>query len=136
MALHSLAVGCCAGQIAEKVLEPEQRQTAYLAGLLHDIGKCAMDEVMPKSFTRMVEQARSSQSGLLEVEQSHLGLDHTVLGKRLAQNWSLPEAVVSAIWLHHCDGQTLAADLPDVRIARVVALADRLGIPFQEMALR
>ena len=126
MALHSLATGCCAGQIAEKVLEPEQRQTAYLAGLLHDIGKCALDEVMPKSFAKMVNQACSSQSGLAEIEQSHLGLDHAVLGKRLGQKWFLPEAVISAIWLHHCDGQALAADLPEVQIVRVVALADRI----------
>ena len=126
MALHSLATGCCAEQIAEKILEPQQRQTAYLAGLLHDIGKCALDEVMPKSFSKMMDQARSSQSPLAEIEQSHLGLDHAVLGKRLGQKWCLPEPVISAIWLHHCDGQALATDLPDVQIARIVALADRM----------
>ncbi|MHC5160507.1 MAG: HDOD domain-containing protein, partial [Planctomycetota bacterium] len=109
-----------------RVLEPEQRQTAYLAGLLHDIGKCALDEVMPKSFAKMVSQAESSQSGLADIEQSHLGLDHAVLGKRLSQKWFLPEAVTSAIWLHHCDGQALSADLPEVQIVRVVALADRI----------
>lgn len=126
MALHSLAVACCCQQLAEQVLPPQQRQTAYLAGLLHDIGKCALDEVMPKSFERLVEEARRSQSSLLDVEQKHLGLDHTVLGKRLAQKWQLPEAIVSGIWLHHCDALTLSADLPDVEIARIVALADRL----------
>ena len=42
---------------------------------------------------KMVEQARSSQSGLAEVEQLHLGLDHAVLGKRLGQKWFLPEPV-------------------------------------------
>ncbi|MHC5157920.1 MAG: HDOD domain-containing protein [Planctomycetota bacterium] len=127
MALHSLATACCAGQIAECVLEPGQRQTAYLAGLLHDIGKCALDEVMPKSFAKMVAQARDSQSSLAAVEQQHLGLDHAVIGKRLAQKWGLPEAITSAIWLHHCDAQTLSADLPDVDIARVVALANQMA---------
>jgi len=127
MALHSLATACCAGQIAECVLEPGRRQTAYLAGLLHDIGKCALDEVMPKSFAKMVAQARSSQSSLAAVEQQHLGLDHAALGKRLAQKWGLPEAITSAIWLHHCDGQTLSADLPDVDISRVVALANQMA---------
>jgi putative nucleotidyltransferase with HDIG domain len=126
MALHSLAVACCCGQLAEQVLPPEQRQTAYLAGLLHDIGKCALDEVMPKSFERMVEEAGDSRSSLLDIEQKHLGLDHTVLGKRLARKWQLPESIVSGIWLHHCDALTLSADLPDVQIARIVALADRL----------
>lgn len=126
MALHSLATACCAGQIAEHVLRPDQRQTAYMAGLLHDIGKWALDEVMPKSFAKMVAQACSSQSGLNQIEQQHLGLDHAVLGKRLAQKWGLPEAVTSAIWLHHCDAQTLSTDLPDVEIARVVALANQM----------
>ncbi|MEN8126774.1 MAG: HDOD domain-containing protein [Planctomycetota bacterium] len=127
MAMHSLAVACCAGQIAEQVLEPDQQQTAYLAGLLHDIGKCALDEVMPKSFAKMVAQSRSSQSSLAEIEQKHLGLDHAVLGKRLGQKWVLPEAITSAIWLHHCDAQALSAELPDVQIAQVVALADRMA---------
>ncbi len=127
MALHSLAVACCAGQLAELVLPQEQRQTAYLAGLLHDIGKCALDEVMPKGFERMVEEAHASGLSLVEVEQKHLGLDHTVLGKRLAQKWQLPEAIISAIWLHHCDSQTLTAQLPDVQIARIVAVADRMA---------
>lgn len=127
MALHSLAVACCAQQLAEWVLPPDQRQSAYLAGLLHDIGKCALDEVMPKSFERMVEEAAGSGSSLLDIEQKHLGLDHTVLGKRLAQKWQLPEAVVSGIWLHHCDALALSADLPGVQIARIVALADRMA---------
>ena len=127
MALHSLAVACCAGRLAELVLDPDQRQTAYLAGLLHDIGKCALDEVMPKSFERMVEEARAEQASLVPIEQKHLGLDHTVLGKRLAQKWFLPEPVTAAIWLHHCDGPTLSADLPHARIAQIVALADRLA---------
>lgn len=127
MAMHSLAVGCCAGLIAELVLPVEQRQTAYLAGLLHDIGKSALIEVMPKSFEKMIQQARDEQSGLAEVEQTHLGLDHTVLGRRLAQKWLLPEPIVSAIWLHHFDAQSLSPELPDADITRVVALADRLA---------
>ncbi len=126
MALHSLAVACCAGQLAELTLEPAQRQTAYLAGLLHDIGKYALDEVMPKSFERMVTEAHVEQASLATIEQKHLGLDHTVLGKRLAQKWFLPESVATAIWLHHCDGPTLSADLPYVQFAQIVALADRL----------
>jgi len=127
MALHSLAVACCAEELAQRVLAPSQRSAAALAGLLHDIGKCALDEVMPKSFEKMVLQARDEKSSLADIEKSHLGLDHSVLGRRLGQKWNLPEPIVSAIWLHHCDAQTLSADLPHVQIARVVALADRLA---------
>lgn len=126
MAVHSLAVACCADELARRVLPAREQSTAWLAGLLHDIGKCALDEVMPKSFARMVEQAQHERSGLMDVERVHLGLDHSVLGRRLAQKWNLPEPIVSAVWLHHCDAQALAADLPHAQLARVVALADRL----------
>ncbi|MBN1980081.1 MAG: HDOD domain-containing protein, partial [Chitinivibrionales bacterium] len=126
MALHALAVACCAGQLAEMVLPQEQRQTAYLAGLLHDIGKCALDEVMPKSFERMIREAQGQGASLVAIEQKHLGLDHTVLGKRLAQKWQLSPGVIAGIWLHHCDAVTLGADLPDIQIARITALANRL----------
>ena len=119
MALHSLAVACFAERIAEQVLPPTQRQTAYLAGLLHDIGKCALDEVMPKSFAKMIRQARSTQASLAQIEQTHLGLDHAVLGKRLAQKWRLPEAIGSAIWLHHCDVQALQSFHDDELIEMV-----------------
>jgi signal transduction histidine kinase len=62
----------------------------------------------------------------MDIERMHLGLDHSVLGRRLAQKWNLPEPIISAVWLHHCDAQTLAADVPHAQLARVVALADRL----------
>ncbi len=127
LALHSLATACCAEAVAAFVLPPEQRSLAYLAGLLHDIGKTALDETMPKSFERLVRQSRDTGAELYAIEQEHLGLDHAALGKRLAEKWQLPEAILSCIWLHHSDPTALAATLADPKPAAVVALADRLA---------
>ena len=57
--------------------------TAYLAGLLHDIGKFLLDEAMPKSFDTLLEQARAGKTSFCKVEQENLGLDHTILGKAI-----------------------------------------------------
>lgn len=127
LALHSLATACCAEELAKFVLPPEQRPAAYLAGLLHDIGKPALDEIMPKGFERLIEQARSTGAELYEIEQQQLGFDHASLGKRLAEKWQLPESIVSCIWLHHTDPQTLTALQADPILPAVVALADRLA---------
>ena len=127
LALHSLATACCAEALAAFVLPPHQRPMAYLAGLLHDIGKTALDETMPKSFERLVRQSRDTGAELYAIEQEHLGLDHAALGKRLAEKWQLPEAIVSCIWLHHTDPAALSATLSDPMPAAVVALADRLA---------
>ncbi|NLW83654.1 MAG: HDOD domain-containing protein [Phycisphaerae bacterium] len=127
LALHSLATACCAEALAQYVLPPEQRPAAYLAGLLHDIGKPALAEIMPKSFDQLIEQARTTGVELSEIEQEHLGLDHASLGKRLAEKWQLPASIVSCIWLHHTDPQTLAASQAEPLLPAVTALADRLA---------
>jgi putative nucleotidyltransferase with HDIG domain len=126
LALHTLAVACAASAIGQLALDEPQRGQAFTAGLLHDIGKAALDEVMPKSFEQLVVQARQKQQGLAAVEQEHLGLTHALLGKRLAEKWYLPEAVTQAIWLHHAEPQILP-EMPGGRLAMVVALADGIA---------
>jgi len=74
--LHSIAVACCAKDIAEMASPQMDSQLAYSAGLLHDIGKLALEETMPKSFASMVEEAQSTElSGenrRLQSDSSHL----------------------------------------------------------------
>jgi putative nucleotidyltransferase with HDIG domain len=124
---HCLAVACCAEDIAA-ILSPQMdSQLAYSAGLLHDIGKLALDETMPRSFAGIVEQAKSQQACTRTLEQKHLGLDHTILGKRLAAKWRLPNQIVLAIWLHHSDVHLISQSMPEAKIAQVVQLADLIA---------
>lgn len=123
-AVHSLAVACCTKDIAELVLPQSDWEPAFSAGLLHDIGKLALAEVMPKSFERIVTEAKEQGLCSSVVEQRYLGLDHTVLGKRLAEKWHLPAEIVFAIWLHHSDIEMVSENMPTGRFAALVHLAD------------
>ena len=125
--LHSIAVACCAKDIAEMASPQMDSQLAYSAGLLHDMGKLALEETMPKSFASMVEEAKSTKRSSRAIEQKHLGTDHTIIGKRLGQKWRLPNLIVLAIWLHHSQTVTIAEDMPEARIAAVVQLADSIA---------
>jgi len=124
---HCLAVACCARGVTKLLCPEVNPQLAYYAGLLHDIGVLAVDQAMPRSFTSIVEQAKSEKASLCSIEQKHLGLDHTIIGKRLAQKWRMPEQITLAIWLHHSDTATISQSMPEAKIAQVVRLADSIA---------
>ena len=125
--LHSLAVACCAKQITEAVSPAMDSEMAYYAGLLHDIGKFALRGVMPKSFARIAEEAQSAGESSISVERRNLGIDHTIAGKHLAQEWRLPNAIVMAAWLHHSETLVISQNMPETSIAAVVQLADSVA---------
>lgn len=129
---HSIAVACCAELLAEKLVkifgrdsgvEPSQ---AFVCGLLHDMGKVALDAVLPKSFDRVVEAADLLRGNIADVERTVIGLDHMVVGKRLAERWQLPAAIRDCIWLHGQMPQALPATVRNPRLVNLISLADLL----------
>ena len=122
--LHSLAVACCAEDIAGLASPEIDPQLAYFAGLLHDVGKLALADTMPRSFARIAEEAEAGGSCICSIEQKRLGVDHAILGKRLAQKWRLPRGVELGVWLHHSNTARISAKMPKLAIARLVQLAD------------
>ena len=128
LVLHSLAVACCAKGIAEEIALPEMSpEMAYWAGLLHEIGKLALLETMPKSLARIVDEAESAGECSCTIEQKHLGIEHATIGKHLAQRWRLPKPVILAVWLHHSDTVTISREIPEASIAVIVQLADSIA---------
>jgi putative nucleotidyltransferase with HDIG domain len=125
--LHSLAVACCAREIAGTASPQIDAELAYCAGLLHDIGKLALQDTMPKSFIRIVEQAESTQQSSYVVEQENLGCDHAIIGRHLAQRWGFPNQIALAIWLHHSEVITISERMPEAKIAAVIQLADSMS---------
>jgi len=124
---HSLAVACASRMLISHIdsgIDPEE---AFVCGLLHDIGKLAVDSCLPKSFARIVQITESSMANIADVERKILGLDHTVAGRRLALKWNLPEAITESIWLHHQWVQGLPDAVQHQGIVRTVHLADVLA---------
>ena len=123
-ALHNLAVASCASEISSLVFADDKRQLAFSAGLLHDIGKMAINRLMPKSFERIVDQAKAANTQTMDIEQKNLNLDHSIIGKRLAEKWHFPKQISLAIWLHHSDTAAISQRLPNAKLAAVIQLAD------------
>ncbi len=123
---HSLAGACASKMLCryiDKRIDPEE---AFICGLLHDLGKVALDAALPKSFIRVVQLTESSLGNIAELEKRILGIDHAVAGKRLAEKWMLPESIRETIWLHSQYPTTLPEAVKHRTIVQTVHLADIL----------
>src|SRR5665213_1968509 len=124
---HCVAVACCAELLAEAAHSPELAPAeAFVCGLLHDLGKVALDAALPKSFSRVVEAADLLRGNIAEVEKQVIGLDHMVVGKRLAEKWQLPAVIRECVWLHGQDPRALPATVKNPRMVNVITLADQI----------
>jgi signal transduction histidine kinase/HD-like signal output (HDOD) protein len=129
---HSIAVASCAELLAVELVANWGRDAgvqpgeAFLAGLLHDIGKLALDMTVPKSFAKVVEAVDLLRGNIADVERSVIGVDHQVVGKRLAELWQLPTVLRDAIWLHGQLPQALPSSVRNARLVNLVTLADML----------
>ena len=123
---HLLGVACAAELIAEEAPHLGIRSDeAFVAGLLHDIGKLALDLTLRRSYGRVIELAEARQAGAAQVSRSVIGLDHHTAGKRLAEHWDLPQPLQDVMWLH---SQPLGS-LPDLghrNLIGIVTLAKSL----------
>ncbi|MCF6285388.1 MAG: HDOD domain-containing protein, partial [Candidatus Hydrogenedentes bacterium] len=123
---HAFSVAHYADKIARKIASPYQA-LSYVAGLLHDIGKPALDRVAPGGYTRALDLVRQQGLYALEAERRELGADHTVAGKWLTEAWGVPSSVIFAIWLHHHPPGTLDTTPYPVELIEIVSLANFLA---------
>ncbi len=112
---HSIGVGMACRQVARTV-GYEQEETAFIVGLLHDIGKAVLNQVIPKKYARIVENVYNEGKSFAQVETEMLGFDHSHIGALIAQKWNFDWEMVETIAYHHREeaeagGNVLAAIL-------------------------
>jgi HD-like signal output (HDOD) protein len=75
--------------------------TAYLAGLLRNIGFFAMACMQPASYKLFNQIAADNERPLYELQQQIFGIEHTLVGEALFASWKLPATLVAATAQHH-----------------------------------
>ncbi|NLF32124.1 MAG: HDOD domain-containing protein, partial [Planctomycetes bacterium] len=124
---HCLAVACACELLAQQTDVGADPDELFVCGLLHDIGKLALEQCLPKSYTRVVESCNAQYGNIAEYERRIIGVDHTIAGRRLAQKWQLPALIENAVWLHHQPVEALPAAVEHGRAVALVHLADTMA---------
>jgi putative nucleotidyltransferase with HDIG domain len=122
---HSVAVAVAAEAMAKKTLgaKPED---AFTAGILHDIGRLVLRQVLPEKFGEAVQLARMGECPLHEAELLVTGYAHDEIGQALGERWKFPGHLVDAVRCHHDETLSPAND----GLAGVVAAANRLMLHY------
>jgi putative nucleotidyltransferase with HDIG domain len=120
---HSLTAAMAAEVIANSGLDVNAApETAFTAGLLHDFGKLAMNQVLTPEVQEEIRGRIKEGVARVEAERTILGTDHGEVGAFLLNSWKLPEEIVEAVANHH---QPVLKPRP--RLSAVAHLADCLA---------
>ena len=120
---HNLACALVTEEIAAGTAI--DRDFAYTAGLMHDIGRLAMLGAWPERYANVLA-APPADGGVLARERQEFGIDHCRAGTVLVEKWQLPREFYGVAGKHHDqpgEGQT------DIRslVHFGCELADALG---------
>jgi HD-like signal output (HDOD) protein len=97
---HSIGSGVAAKMLANKYIKKLAGE-AFVAGLLHDIGKVVISQYMHKEFTKILTLAAEKDVSLEEAELRELGTNHSEIGGWLTDRWRLPVVISECIKNHH-----------------------------------
>jgi putative nucleotidyltransferase with HDIG domain len=75
---------------------------ASIAGLLHDIGKVVLITNYNTTYKVVIEEARTQNKSIWEMEKEVIGTSHAEVGAYLLSLWGFDEEVIQAVHLHHC----------------------------------
>jgi putative nucleotidyltransferase with HDIG domain len=95
---HSETVARLAYDLAQ--LAGIDAESAYVAGLLHDIGRLGFVK-LPATLRIREQEWLAAGFPVVYAETLAYGLDHATLGARCLRTWELPDCIVEAVDMHH-----------------------------------
>ncbi|MBV7538907.1 HDOD domain-containing protein [Duganella sp. sic0402] len=112
----SLTTAVIARDVARQMEYPHVEE-AYLAGLLHNVGRLALLATAPKEYAFNFT-ARDDED-LCAVEQRTLQITHSEAGAWLIERWNLDSFLADSVLYHHEPITRLEAAHPLIRIVRL-----------------
>jgi HD-like signal output (HDOD) protein len=138
--VHSVATAALLELLAEE-LPFESGGDAFLAGLLHDVGKLLIAVSLPQQYDDILALTAVNGATLIEAERDVIGIDHAELSALAISHWELSEAIQAAAGAHHQPPQSSGKPKLSLGIHHADAYINHLGmsvlplpLPFQKAA--
>lgn len=98
---HSYKVAFYAFHIAKNILPSNALEDAYIAGILHDIGKIILLEINDELIKKINFICQQKGIPVRIIEDITSGYNHALIGSLMAKKWNFPEKYIIAIANHH-----------------------------------
>lgn len=122
---HAIGTGVAAKVIAARL--GRNPETAFTAGLLHDIGKFVLYAHFPDIFNAVLARRAHDRSTMMEAERALLGFDHSGIAYEVARRWRLPPPIQQALRDHHRPDAEPAFLTDLVHVANIMSLVLDIG---------
>lgn len=137
---HDVAVALASKQLAQRIL-PRQTDAAFLAGLMHDVGKLLLLQRSTQSYEKVLQIVEQRGIDFQKAEAQVFPFDHCEVGHLIGERWNFSSDLIAAINSHHSPSFT-SSPSPLVGVTEIVHAADTivhslgLGLPPKYSRLR
>lgn len=127
--VHAVSVAVLSDLIAQEIAV-DYSEGAFVAGLLHDVGKLLLAVTCPEEYSAAIVQMQQQQGGMCEVEAAMFGVTHAELSLSVLESWKLPLPVQTAAHLHHSPEPAHADRIPlSLTIHVADSVVNAVGFP-------
>jgi putative nucleotidyltransferase with HDIG domain len=104
-------------------LRSSEAESAFTAGLLHDIGRLVLAEAHGEAYFGALSASRDDRVPMVSTERTLFDCDHAEVGATMLKLWNLPDVVCDAVRWHHAPARLSQK----FTVASAVHLADALA---------
>ncbi|MDA3940163.1 MAG: HDOD domain-containing protein [Spirochaetia bacterium] len=120
---HSIATAFIAKHIMHRKKDRANEETAFVAGLLHDIGQAVLFQSDPSLFAELLKSMESIDEPVEVIERKFYKTDHREIGASLLGRWNFPNVYVDVAREHN----TLNINSKYKKLVLTITLADILS---------
>jgi putative nucleotidyltransferase with HDIG domain len=81
-------------------LDSTQIESAYLAGLLHDIGRLVLLSQFQDEYLSATKLAENNSIPWYQAMEKTIGVNHAAIGAYILSQWGFPDQIVEAVAFH------------------------------------